>query len=106
MASFTVTSRRWGHPDTYRVKRTATGWDVQHISVGGPAGKDGHPGLFACLGQDFVNYPSGLRDAMETLWEYAEEAGLSDEQLQECLDQLAAWVTTCETSRPDGIFDR
>jgi hypothetical protein len=76
------------------------------MSVGGSAGKDGNPGLFDCLGQDSVNYPSGLRDAMETLWEYAEKAGLSDEQLQEHLDQLAAWVTSCETSRPGGIFDR
>jgi hypothetical protein len=43
---------------------------------------------------------------MATLWEYAESNGLTDVQLQQHLDQLAEWVSLCESSRPGGIFDR
>lgn len=105
MATFKVFSRRWGHDDTYRIKRTRQGWLVEHMSINGDCDKEGKPVLYENFSQDSINWPSGLPSAMETLWDYAEKHNLTDDQLQDHLDQLANWVSTCERSQPGGIFN-
>ncbi len=104
MATFEVFSNRWGHTDHYRIERTPTGWSVSHISINGESDKSGKPFLYSNFEQDSINWPSGLPDAMETLWEHAQQQALSDEQLQPYLAELAEWVSTCERARPGGIF--
>ena len=99
---FRVYSRRWGHDDTYRLTRTASGWDIAHMAIGGPCDKGGRPFLFQNLDQDFIRYPVGLADSLEWLWEKAASEGLSHEQVQEALQQLADWVSETEKSGPNG----
>ena len=101
---FKVYSRRWGHYDTYKVVRTANGWDISHIPEGARSGKDGSPGLYNCLEHDSINYPEDLPGYMKWLWLQAEEKGLSHDEVQEALNDLAEWVSNCEKSTPRGIF--
>jgi len=100
--TFRVFSRRWGHDDTYTIKRTATGWDVSHIMINGPCDKGGRPFLFRNFDQDSIRYPSSLADNLEWLWERAATAGLSHDQVQEALQQLADWVSETENGGPSG----
>jgi hypothetical protein len=102
MAYFNVFSRRWGSEDHYRVKRISTGWLIEHISIGGECDKTGRPFLYDNFKQDSINWPIGLPNALATLWDYAEQHGLTDEQLQPHLDKLGQWVTNCERGRPTG----
>jgi integron cassette protein len=102
---FKVFSRRWGHEDAYRVKRTTTGWHISHISIGGSCDKSGRPFLFENLRHDSIDYPSTLGDRMEWLWEKTQDLGLSAEAVQQELNKLADWVSKTEKSSPnDGIW--
>lgn len=108
--AFTVYSRRWRHTDTYRLKRTRAGWVVQSPQVI-PVGRDGRvgrqdgTGLFHLLDHDSINYPEALPGYLEWLWDRSEAEGLSHDQVQGALNQLAEWVRTCEQSSPTGIFE-
>lgn len=107
--TFPVHSRRWGHRDSYRIRRTHTGWNVGHMQqvAAGPdarvAGKDG-TGLFAMLDHDSINYPEALPRYFEYLWEQAADQGLTSERVQKAITGLADWVSACEKASPGGIF--
>jgi len=100
--TFRVFSKRWGHDDNYTVKRTSEGWAVSHIAIGGPCDKGGRPFLFENLRQDSIQFPEGLDGWMEWLWTKAAEDGLSAEQVQAGLQQLADWVSATERNAPCG----
>lgn len=100
--TFSVYSKRWGHDDTYKITRTEVGWDVRHLKIGGPCDKEGRPFLFENFRQDNIQHPADLSGWMEWLWNQAEEKGLSQEQVQEGLQQLADWVSAVERDTPTG----
>lgn len=100
---FRVFSRRWGHEDTYEFIRNDKGWIIS-LSSGGQADKLGKPWLFDLLDHDSINYPEELAGYLEWLWIRAEEDGLSHEQVQKALQELADWVSTCERNSPKGIW--
>lgn len=100
--SFSVHCRRWGHADTYTLKRTVDGWYVSFQSLEGPCDKGGRPFLFANLEHDLIEYPEGLSCRLEWLWNQAAEKGLTVDQVQVGVQQLAEWVTVVETSVPSG----
>ncbi len=102
---FNVYSRRWGHADRYKFKRTSKGWDINFVSIGGPSNRKGQPFLFENLDHDGINYPEELPGYMEWLWEQAQELGLTHDQVQEAIDQLAVWVSICEENSPKGIWE-
>jgi len=99
---FSVYSRRWGHNDVYAVTRTEYGWEVNHLAIGGPCDKGARPFLFENLRHDSIQYPNGLGGWFEWLWDQAESKGLSKEQVQEALHELAAWVSETEHNVPTG----
>lgn len=106
--TFSVYSRRWGHKDNYRIKRTVNGWYVSHIAINGECDKDGSNILFANLKQDYIFYPEdAIKHAMEKLWEEADEGELDLEELQERLQQVADWITALEKTvgeqQPDWV---
>jgi hypothetical protein len=107
--TFEVFCRRWGHPDRYRVKRTASGWIFGYMQElptgrdGRVAGKNG-TGLFHLLDHDSINYPEELPGYFEWLWEQAAERGLTHDGVQEAVSQLAEWVSLCERESPAGVF--
>lgn len=101
---FRVYSRRWGHYDTYTIKRTVEGWNISFMAEGAKSKEDGSPGLYKCLNHDSINYPEELPGYLEWLWRKAEERGLSHKEVQASLDALAEWVSNCEKTTPRGIF--
>lgn len=100
--TFRVFSARWGHPDTYKVKRTEDGWNISHIVIGGPCDKGGRPFLFENLRHDSIHFPEGLDGWLEWLWSQAASKGLTHEQVQEGIQQLADWVSETEKNAPSG----
>lgn len=102
---FHVYSRRWEHEDTYLFKRTSEGWDI-HFFKGGSCDKGGHPFLFDNLNHDLIQYPRGLDDWLEWLWEQAASKSLSKEEVQTALNELANWVNITEKNAPsNGVWE-
>lgn len=100
--TFRVYSNRWGHDDTYSIKRTESGWTITHVAIGGPCDKGGHPFLFENFRQDLIHFPEGLDGWMEWLWDQASSEGLTRDQVQTSLQQLADWVSNTEKNAPSG----
>lgn len=95
--SFKVYTTRWGHYDTYRIKRTYEGWYVEHIAINGKAEKNGRGALQQNLRQDSIFYPiEGVEHAFETLWDDADKIEMSVEELQHRLQQIADWISEVE----------
>lgn len=107
---FVVYSRRWGHTETYRFKRTRTGWSVNFAMGPIATAKDGRvggkpgTGVFHLLDHDSINFPEDLPGYLKWLWERAAEDGLKHDQVQEALTTLAEWVSLVEKHSPEGIF--
>ena len=97
-----VDSRRQGHNDLYKIRRTANGWHVKHSRIEGDCDKTGKPYLFNNLAQDYINYPHDLGGYMEWLWD--KSADMSKEEIQEQLDQIGKWIRETEGASPAGIF--
>lgn len=106
--TFSVYTRRWGHNDTYHIERTIDGWNARHISINGKCEKSGEGALFANLHHDSIFFPEdGVRHALESLWDLADENEMSVEELQEKLQQIADWISTVEKtvgeSQPEWV---
>ena len=100
--SFRVYSRRWDHEDTYTIRRTADGWDVSYMAISGPCDRGGQPVLYRNFDQDSIQYPEGLPGWMEWLWDQAATKGLTRDEVQEGLQDLANWVSNTEKNSPHG----
>jgi hypothetical protein len=100
---FKVYTRRWGHYDLYHVTRNKDGWFISHLSHNGQGGKNAEPVLSYILRHDSVSYPQNLPSIMEDIWIRAEDEGLTKEQVQEMLNQVAEWVSIVEKNYPDNI---
>ena len=101
---FPVYSNRWGHNDNYKIKRTKDGWEIDFMS-GGKCDKRGYPYLFKNLEHDGIEYPKSLGSRMQWLWEKAKDSGLSKEQLQKELSELAEWISEIERNQPkQGVW--
>lgn len=99
---FRVYSRRWGHKDTYLLRRTKEGWELAFGLTSGPCNKGGHPYLYERFDQDSIQYPVNIDGWLEWLWERAASNGLSQKQIQSALNELAEWVSITESSAPSG----
>lgn len=99
-----IYTRRWGHDDSYQVKRIENGWYINNISIGGDCDKTGHPYLYRNFNQDYVNYPKAIPRYMEILWDKCADEGLTKENVQIALDELAKWISACEKNSPSGIW--
>ena len=100
--TFRVYSKRWGHDDSYKFKRTADGWIIAYTMISGPCDKGGRPFLFKNLSHDSIQYPEGLDGWLEWLWNQASERGLTAQQVQAGIQQLADWVSNTERNAPTG----
>ncbi|TKC98285.1 hypothetical protein [Polyangium fumosum] len=101
---FNVFSRRWGYRDTFRLTRNPQGWHVAFMNSG-QSDKDGRPHLFELLDGENINYPRALPGYFGWLWDCAKENGLSHEEVQNAINELADWVSECERTSPAGVFD-
>ena len=103
--TFKVYSIRWGHSDNYTLKRTVTGWRLTFLTeLDRDCDKTGAPHLFRSLEHDYIEYPSGLGDYLEYIWEQAANHGLSAEDVQARLNEVSEWVQMVEAKSPHGGF--
>jgi hypothetical protein len=100
--AFRVFTRRWGHDDIYRIKRTANGWFFTANMYTGPCDKSCSPVLYECLRHDSVLYPVDVGEWFEWLWQQAKRRGLSHDDVQHGLDDIAGWIRLTEQSVPVG----
>ncbi|HDX9683710.1 hypothetical protein [Bacillus cereus] len=101
--NFKVFTRRWDHYDLYRVVRNEKGWMISHMSHKGQGGKNAEPILSYILRHDSVSYPQNLPDIMEDIWLRAEEEGLTKEEVQSMLNEVAEWISIVEKNYPSNI---
>jgi hypothetical protein len=95
--SFRVFSRRWGHEDNYTIERRVDGWYVGHISINGISNKDGTGPLLMNLRHDSIQFPEdGVKYALETLWDMADETEMLVVELQNKLQEIADWISAVE----------
>jgi hypothetical protein len=97
-------SNRWGHADTYTLTRTARGWEVFFLGIGGICNKSGAPYLFENLEHDGIDYPQSLGDRLEFLWTQARERRMSARQVQQAFNSLAKWLRVVEYDIPGTNF--
>lgn len=94
---FEVYTRRWGHSDRYRMRRTIDGWECTNLAIGGECKKNGEGGLIDALNHDLVFFPEeGVKYAMEELWEASDEGEIGLEELQNRLQEVADWISHVE----------
>lgn len=98
-----IYSRRWGHKDLLEITRNKEGWFVSRLSQEGQGGLDAEPVLSYVLTHDSISYPRNLSSIMEDIWIRAEEDGLSKDEVQDMLNQVAEWINTVEKNYPDNI---
>lgn len=98
-----IYTRRWGHDDKYKLERNEKGWYVSHLSYSDQGGRDAEPILGYILRHDSVSYPRNLSSLMDDIWIRAEEEGLSHEEVQNMLIEVAKWVSLTEKSYPSSI---
>ncbi len=103
---FKIYTRRWGHYDTYTIKRTNNGWffSGQNVYMSGDCDKDGKPFIFNTLEHDLVSYPYNIGELFEWIWQKAAD-GLDKDEVQKAIDDIAEWISTCEINTPRGIFE-
>ena len=100
---FSVYSRRWGHEDTYRIKKLDDGWHIGFKAHTGNCNREGSPILEANFRQDSINYPANIGFYMEWIWGDLHEKRIDDTEVQLRLQQLADWVSDIERSTPDTL---
>ena len=97
--TFVVFSKRWGHKDSYIVKRTIKGWDCIFFNEysGDKTGKV----ILDCMKHDYISYPSTLEYLFEELWEIADREEMTEQSLQKEIDKISKWVIQTEENKPD-----
>jgi hypothetical protein len=102
---FRVYGSRFGHDDIYRLKRTKTGWHFSFNAYKGNTDHGGSPVLNQALEHDFISYPSTINDYIGSIWREAADKGLSVEEVQDRLNQVADWVSSCEKNAPRHLLN-
>ncbi|HGL4262237.1 hypothetical protein [Burkholderia dolosa] len=97
---FKYYTKRWGHSETLRIRKTDSGWHVQHLSINGDSDKTGHPFLYGNFHQDYVKYPTGLGGFLEFIWDELDSGNIDEDRAQQLFDELGEWVANCEMSQP------
>jgi hypothetical protein len=103
--TFSVTFvTRGGRAHDLQVALTKDGWHVDCDGQEGACDRRGAPTLYRALYSERVNYPAGLGDYLEHLWERAAAGETNDGDLSRALDDLCAWIAACDRSTPHGFF--
>ena len=98
-----IYSRRWSGKDRYTLIRNADGWHVSHLSYEGQAGKNALEVLEPSLMHDSISYPRNLGSVIEDVWEQAADSGLSHEEVQNMLTEVAEWINAAEQNYPGFV---
>ena len=97
-----IRSRRWTGKDIYTIKRTSAGWSITWAGEGGDCDRKCSPHLYEILDNDLVLYPAQIGDWFEWLWEAAEDRGFTKSEVQQGIDDIAAWIKVTDIGTPSG----
>jgi hypothetical protein len=86
--------------DEFHIKRTEAGWHGGFADFYGDWGMNGEPHLYKYLRNEYISYPVNLGSYWEDIWYRANEGKLSNEEIQDRLNQLVEWVNTTTKARP------
>lgn len=102
MAEFRVKywTNRWGSDSDFKLEYTDDGWIIHAIAHSGPTDPAGKPHLRGNLDQDYVAYPKGIDGYLEHVWRQLNEGEADAEEARVMLNELFAWISNCERSRP------
>lgn len=98
--TFRVYNKRHDSVLTYRLEKTDSGWDIQHIAINGPCSPDGSALFYTNFEQDNIQYPVGFGAFLEWLWGQLDSQEISESDAQTKLQELADWVSLCERGQP------
>lgn len=100
-----IYSNRWGHYDTYLLRRVAKGWHVEHLSYSGVDELEGDMEvLTSAMRHDNISYPSSIDYYMRSVWMRAKDEGLNHEQVQDYLNQIGEWISSTEKYSPQELL--
>lgn len=92
-----IYTSRWGHYDTYIIKRTVDGWNLNFSMYSGDFSKNGEGKFFDSLNHDSVFFPEeAVKYALELLWDEADSTNMNIEELGYKLSQIAEWISEVE----------
>jgi len=91
-------ARNHNHSPTY-IMRIEGGWKTQYWHNVVNDDKRCTTFLKHLKGMDMIDYPQGIDDAFESLWEDA-ALGMTEGELQVRLEQLAHWISWAEHAKP------
>ncbi len=91
----------------YGIEKIENGWDIRYMQTRFDTSicdKKGSPNLYNQLNHDSINYPEDLGFYMEYLWNTATEDNMTDEEIQEHLNEIGTWISTVEKATPSGTL--
>ncbi|MGE6611885.1 hypothetical protein ACQKFG_15295 [Peribacillus sp. NPDC076916] len=100
---FKVFSNRWGHHDDYSIVRNEEGWKISFNAYDIQGDTEATPALKTVLGHDFISYPEDIGSYFHSVWVKAEE-GLSVEEVQQMLNEIAEWISETEKNSPKHLL--
>lgn len=94
--SLVKTSNGWRVqlPGHKAFKVFATGYDSDDAKT------NARTGLYEVLEDQRVSYPASLPWYLEHLWEYSKDKKMLPEEIQDELNRLGDWISTCSKSAP------
>lgn len=102
---FQLYSNRWGHYDRYELKRTINGWHVSHMSYNGEDSLDEEMHvLYRSMEHDSISFPRNVDSYMYSIWTRAQDEGLTHEEVQDMLNQVAEWISLTEKTAPRDLL--
>lgn len=100
-----IYSNRWGHKDRYELTRTSSGWHVSHLSYNGEDDINGEMNVFyESMKHDGISFPVNVDSYMRSIWLVAQMEGLSYEDVQKKLNEIADWISQTELNAPKDLL--
>ncbi len=94
-----IWTARWGHDEHCRIWKTSRGWKVELLDFVKETDKRASSLIAYFPSGEWVSPPRGLQDYFKELWEASN--GMTDEDMQKHLDQLAKWISEAEKGKPE-----
>jgi len=102
---FNIYTNRWGHKDSYELTRTEKGWYIEHLSYNGEDDiNEEMKILYAAMEHDSISFPRDVDDYMRSIWISAKDRGLSHNQVQAMIDEVADWISNTEMNAPTDLL--
>lgn len=94
---FELYTHRWGHYDSYEIKRTIYGWEHVGFNNLAKSLKDGNGGLYELLNHDGVFFPKdGVAFALKMIWDEADNNEIDFDEMKNKIQEVFLWISDVE----------